>query len=130
MQYLCKYHLFYMNNKVVCIHITNSCILVLYNHTKIHALPFSLYLVLIILNKQAYSLMTVCYYCVTYKFPSGSALYSLPECQGIPCSKQATYRITLLSLKHQIWRCFKQGVPWHSGKLQSVNSLWNSCMTR
>ena len=25
--------------------------------------------------------------------------------------------------------CFKQVVPWHSGKLQSVDSLLNSCVT-
>ena len=28
---------------------------------------------------------------VTYEFQSKSILYSLPECQGTPCSKQATY---------------------------------------
>ena len=35
--------------------------------------------------------MAVCYYPVTYEFQSGSTLYSLPECQGTPCSKQAPY---------------------------------------
>ena len=25
--------------------------------------------------------------------------------------------------------CVKQGIPWHSGKLQSVDSLWNSYVT-
>ena len=34
---------------------------------------------------------TVCYYHVTYEFQSESTLYSLPECQGTPCSKQAPY---------------------------------------
>ena len=34
-------------------------------------------------------LQSVCYYHVTYEFQSESTLYSVPECQGIPCSKQA-----------------------------------------
>ena len=34
---------------------------------------------------------TVCYYHVTYEFHSESTIYSLPECQGTPCSKQAPY---------------------------------------
>ena len=29
-----------------------------------------------------------CYYHVTYEFQSESGLFSLPECQGTPCSKQ------------------------------------------
>ena len=32
--------------------------------------------------------LTVCYYHITYEFQSESTLYSLPECQGTPCSKQ------------------------------------------
>ena len=36
-------------------------------------------------------LAAVCYYHVTYEFQSESTLYSLPECQGTPCSKQVTY---------------------------------------
>ena len=35
--------------------------------------------------------LTVCYYHVTYEFHSESTLYSLPECQGPPCSKQVPY---------------------------------------
>ena len=35
--------------------------------------------------------LTVCYYQVTYEFQSESTLYSLPECQGTPFSKQASY---------------------------------------
>ena len=35
--------------------------------------------------------MFLCYYPVTYGFQSESTLYSLPECQGTPCSKQAPY---------------------------------------
>ena len=35
--------------------------------------------------------VTVCYYHVTYEVQSESTLYSLPECQGTPCSKQAPY---------------------------------------
>ena len=35
--------------------------------------------------------LTVCYYHITYEFQSESALYSLPECRGTPCSKQAPY---------------------------------------
>ena len=35
--------------------------------------------------------LTVCYYHVTYEFQSESILFSLPECQGTPCSKQAPY---------------------------------------
>ena len=38
-----------------------------------------------------HSNLTVCYYHVTYEFQSESILYSLPECQGIPCLKQAPY---------------------------------------
>ena len=33
-----------------------------------------------------------CYYYVTYKVQSESTLYSLPECEKAPCSKQAPYR--------------------------------------
>ena len=52
--------------------------------------------------------LTVCYY-VTYEFESEATLYSLPEYQGTPCLKQASYlkfkwRIPLLPLKLQIWR--------------------------
>ena len=36
-------------------------------------------------------LMTVCYYHVTYESESEFTLYSLPECQGTLCSKQAPY---------------------------------------
>ena len=32
----------------------------------------------------------VCYY-VTHEFQSEATLYSLPECQGTPCSKQVSY---------------------------------------
>ena len=32
-----------------------------------------------------------CYYDVTYEVQSESTFYSLPECQGIPCSKQVPY---------------------------------------
>ena len=35
--------------------------------------------------------LTVCYYHVTYKFQSEPTPYSLPECQGTPCLKQAPY---------------------------------------
>ena len=31
------------------------------------------------------------YYHVTYEFQSESTHYSLPECQGTPCTKQAPY---------------------------------------
>ena len=40
------------------------------------------------LNEQ---LLTVCYCHLTYEFQSKSTLYSLPEFQGTPCSKQAPY---------------------------------------
>ena len=36
-------------------------------------------------------LKSACYYHVTYEFQSESTFYSLPECQGTPCSKQAPY---------------------------------------
>ena len=45
------------------------------------------------------SILTVCYYHVTYKFQSESTIYGLPECQGTPCSKQAPY----LKSKWQQW---------------------------
>ena len=35
--------------------------------------------------------LTVCYHHVMYDFQSKSTLYSLPECQGTPCSKQTPY---------------------------------------
>ena len=35
--------------------------------------------------------MSVCYYHVTYEFQSESTVYSLPECQKIPCSKRTPY---------------------------------------
>ena len=35
--------------------------------------------------------LTVCYYHVTHEFQSESTLYSFPECQGTPYSKQAPY---------------------------------------
>ena len=35
--------------------------------------------------------LTVCYYHVTYEYQSESTRYSLPECQGTPCSKQVPY---------------------------------------
>ena len=41
---------------------------------------------------------TVCYYhhiitvIITYKFQSESTIYSLPECQGTPCLKQAPHQ--------------------------------------
>ena len=39
-------------------------------------------------------------------------------------------RVLLLSLKNfRYGACFEQGVPWHSGKLQNVDSLWNSYET-
>ena len=36
-------------------------------------------------------ILNVYYYHVTYDFQSESTLYSLPECQGIPCLKQTPY---------------------------------------
>ena len=33
----------------------------------------------------------MCYYHATYEFQSESTLYTLPECQGTTCSKQAPY---------------------------------------
>ena len=69
-----------------------------------------------------YVFLSVYYYHVMCEFQRQSTLYSLPECQGIPCSKQAPYlaslakwlsgnlqtkwlwvRISFLSLKLQIW---------------------------
>ena len=38
-----------------------------------------------------YQQNTVWYYHVTYEIQSESTLYSLPECQGTPYSKQAAY---------------------------------------
>ena len=45
--------------------------------------------------------LTVCYYHVTYDFESDYTVYSLAECQGTPCSKEARY----LNLK------WEQGEP-------------------
>ena len=44
-----------------------------------------------LLNCQKHIFLTGCYHHVMYKFQSESTLYSLPECQGTPCSKQAPY---------------------------------------
>ena len=41
--------------------------------------------------ERNFILITVCYYQVTYEFQSEPTLYSLPECQGTPCSEQAPY---------------------------------------
>ena len=38
-----------------------------------------------------FKFLAVCYYHATYEFQSESILYSLPECQGTPCSMQALY---------------------------------------
>ena len=42
------------------------------------------------LKKKIYSSF-LCYYHVTYEFQGKSTLYSFPECQGSPYSKQASY---------------------------------------
>ena len=47
--------------------------------------------------------MAVCYYHhLTYEFQCESTLYSLPKCQGTPCSKQALYLklVRKRTLKH------------------------------
>ena len=38
------------------------------------------------INSSLENNLTVCYYHFTYEFQSESTLYSLPECQGTPCS--------------------------------------------
>ena len=40
---------------------------------------------------QLSAFVTVRYYHITCEFQSESTLYSLPECQKTPCSKQAPY---------------------------------------
>ena len=35
--------------------------------------------------------LAVCYCHVTHEFQNESTVYSLPECKGTPCSKQAPY---------------------------------------
>ena len=42
------------------------------------------------LNKKK-GYLSIRYYHVPYEFQSESTLYSLPDCQGTPCSKQASY---------------------------------------
>ena len=42
-------------------------------------------------QRKTSNVLTVCYYNVTYKFQSESTPYSLPECPGTPCLKQAPY---------------------------------------
>ena len=51
-----------------------------------HTIPYSY---TIFAEESNVILATVCYYHVIFKFQSESALNSLPECQGIPCLKQA-----------------------------------------
>ena len=84
--------------------------------------------------------MTVCYYHATYQFQSEPTLYSLPECQGTSCSKQAPFdgwvfiyelsgcgfEFCCCHLNFRYGACFEHGVPWYSGKLPSVDSLWSS----
>ena len=43
------------------------------------------------LHERALRLMTVCYYHAMYEFQSESTLYSVPECEGTPCSKQVFF---------------------------------------
>ena len=81
--------------------------------------------------------LTVSYYHLTYEFQSESTLYSLPECQETPCSKQAVwlngwgfvYELSgcalescCCQLNFKYGTCFEQGAPWHSGKLWCVDS--------
>ena len=42
-------------------------------------------------GRQSKNKLVVCYCQVTYEFQSDSTIYSLPECQVTPCSKQAPY---------------------------------------
>ena len=45
----------------------------------------------IVFKSYQRSFRSACYYHVTCEFQSESTLYSLPECQETPCSKQAPY---------------------------------------
>ena len=40
---------------------------------------------------------SLCYYYATYEFQRESTLCSLPECQGTPCSKQASNLVAVLN---------------------------------
>ena len=52
---------------------------------------FSTFITFEILQKKKEAKITVCYYHFTYEFQTELTLYSLPECQGTPCSKQEPY---------------------------------------
>ena len=60
LQYFCKYHMF-LRGQWSCLYPYNTIffhhIFVLFYHTKTHLLQFYLYLILIILNKQDFSLI-------------------------------------------------------------------------
>ena len=62
----------------------HSCLVHLYIITGLTFLYFTS-----LLNCQKGIFLTLCYHHVMYKFQSESSLYSLPECQETPCSKQA-----------------------------------------
>ena len=65
------------------------------NNPVFHCLE-GMFVVLLLLMSLLFSLrmlqsLSVCYYHVTYEIQSESTLHSLPECQGTPCLKQASY---------------------------------------
>ena len=63
----------------------------LQSHWKVTLFFLSLALLHLYLMRIQTIYLLVCYYHVTYEVQSESTLYSLPECQGTPCPKQASY---------------------------------------
>ena len=71
--------------------------------------------------------MAVCYYHVTCEFQSESTLHSLPECQGTPCSKQASISDMVpasfkefldIHANYRVW-IHSETRTWHDNNIQS-----------
>ena len=67
--------------------------------------------------------LRLCYYHVTYEFQCESTLYSLPECQGTPCSKQAPYLSLSDSNEIRTHNHLAKLVEWLSVRLRT-KWLW------
>ena len=114
LQCLCKYCLF-LHEQWNCLNPYNNFfhfyhILVLHNHTKTHTFQFYSDLILMNINKQAYSL-AVSYYQVTYEFQSKSTLCT---CLNV------RERLTQCSLAEWLSVCLQSKWLWVRIMLQSL----------
>ena len=69
---------------------------------------------------------TVYYYNVPYEFQIESTLSSLPECQGTPCSKQASYLKFLLPLKHSLLMEFVHSMSYYQRR-NFIRKFFKKC---